>query len=289
MPRDIVQDWSGNDPSFRQWRISLGENTPHLELRFRSGALGESTHVRDRPINNFDALMRCAPGDEPQRTMRATLTERQRVHAALEQLDERLQYVIQAIYFERLSYRQLARRMGISKTYAFKLTRQAEEEMMKLLTQPTWNEAAREAVESLSPVGLAMTDPQAETVIKRKVEQLRAIVNSHQRTDVSLGASLRVIGLCAADMLSERGLWDIDEITALLCRKQHDYGHDNILAFGHIGLAVRCSDKVARWFNLADKSSQAEPAIDALLDMVGYAAISQMLLEDTFKLELEEL
>jgi hypothetical protein len=76
----------------------------------------------------------------------------------------------------------------------------------------------------------------------------------------------------------------------ILVSKQHDYGHDNINAFGQIGVAVRLSDKIARYYNLArrDREAKNEPFTDCLKDMVGYGVISAMLASDTFNLDLAE-
>lgn len=89
--------------------------------------------------------------------------------------------------------------------------------------------------------------------------------------------------------LKEMRLWDPKELGDILVRKQHDYGHDNINAFGQIGIAVRLSDKIARYYNLKDRNTQAlnEPFIDCLKDMVGYGVISAMLAADTFNQQLE--
>ena len=77
------------------------------------------------------------------------------------------------------------------------------------------------------------------------------------------------------------------EIAELLCKKQADYGHDNINAFGEFGLLVRTNDKVARLRNLQGKEGKAEPRIDAWRDIAGYAIIALMIDRDWFKLELE--
>jgi hypothetical protein len=75
----------------------------------------------------------------------------------------------------------------------------------------------------------------------------------------------------------------------LLCRKQHDYGHENIARFGFQGLLVRVHDKVARLENLinSDKSPENESIKDNLLDVIGYCCIGMMLEEGTFLLTLE--
>jgi hypothetical protein len=79
----------------------------------------------------------------------------------------------------------------------------------------------------------------------------------------------------------------LDSIHELLCSKQADYGHDNILAFGDIGICVRMSDKIARIKNLRNKNAMNESLLDSWMDLLGYAVIGLMLLANTFTLELE--
>ena len=79
-----------------------------------------------------------------------------------------------------------------------------------------------------------------------------------------------------------------EEIAELVIAKQHDYGHDNINAFGEFGVLVRTNDKVARLRNLQGKEGVTEPRIDAWKDIVGYGIIALMIDRDWFKLELEE-
>jgi hypothetical protein len=130
----------------------------------------------------------------------------------------------------------------------------------------------------------------ARHLIERKIDLVQFLIREGVVDDARIGEPIRTIGVAAAAMLDNRGMWDVEEMVALLCRKQHDYGHGNILAFGMIGVGVRCSDKVARFINLTDKNAAgtAEPLEDALLDMVGYAVVASMLIADEFKLELEE-
>jgi hypothetical protein len=95
-------------------------------------------------------------------------------------------------------------------------------------------------------------------------------------------------GMEAARGLAELGVWDIESLQDTLVSKQHDYGHDNINAFGIIGVAVRLSDKIARYKNLRNKKNKVpgETIVDTLVDMVGYATIARMLEDGTFQLEL---
>jgi hypothetical protein len=103
-----------------------------------------------------------------------------------------------------------------------------------------------------------------------------------------LGHKMVAMGTLAAAHLDEIGLWNKKEMLELLCRKQHDYGHGNILSFGMIGVAVRMADKVARLANLTSRDIDAvnESLLDTWRDIVGYAVIAGMLLVGTFELEL---
>jgi len=90
----------------------------------------------------------------------------------------------------------------------------------------------------------------------------------------------------------------VSEIAELVIRKQHDYGHGNILAFGETGIIVRMSDKMERIKNFYHKeqaamlqgkklpSAQNEPKIDSFTDMAGYAIIELMIDKGWFELPL---
>jgi hypothetical protein len=97
--------------------------------------------------------------------------------------------------------------------------------------------------------------------------------------------------LLALSVLESKGTPpDYEDLYNLLCRKQHDYGHENINNFGLIGVAVRICDKIARAENLRHRESNAvrnETVIDTYEDIIGYAVIALMLDADTFNLHLE--
>jgi len=80
-------------------------------------------------------------------------------------------------------------------------------------------------------------------------------------------------------------------IAEVVIAKQHDYGHDNILAFREEGLTVRLWDKVARLKNLlwtnTDKPKN-ESIEDTFTDVGGYSIIGLMLSNGTFTNELTE-
>lgn len=78
------------------------------------------------------------------------------------------------------------------------------------------------------------------------------------------------------------------EIAALVCSKQHDYGQGNILAFGEFGVLVRANDKFERLKNLQGKSPTNEAVDDTWMDVAGYALIALMLRRGKFTLPLRE-
>ena len=77
-------------------------------------------------------------------------------------------------------------------------------------------------------------------------------------------------------------------ITALLCRKQRDYGRDAIERFGRDGLIIRVHDKIARLKNLmkTEATPNNESISDTYVDLVGYAAIGMMVERNWFSLPL---
>lgn len=103
-----------------------------------------------------------------------------------------------------------------------------------------------------------------------------------------------ILGSLAAGIAEQRGMPSSitrasTELSELLCRKQRDYGHENIGRFGRQGLLVRVHDKIARLENLS-KSGQDpenESIMDNILDVIGYCCIGMMVEAGTFFYELK--
>ena len=79
-------------------------------------------------------------------------------------------------------------------------------------------------------------------------------------------------------------------VAEIVIAKQHDYGHDNILAIREQGLVVRLWDKINRLKNLLWKSAEPknESIEDTFTDIAGYAIIGLMLANNSFLNRLEE-
>lgn len=69
------------------------------------------------PENEFDALMRCAPGQEPMTSKEELLPLREILADAIDTaLDDRERWVFNAIAIERMSVRELAKQLGETKS-----------------------------------------------------------------------------------------------------------------------------------------------------------------------------
>ena len=80
----------------------------------------------------------------------------------------------------------------------------------------------------------------------------------------------------------------LDKSYSLGIRKNHDYGSQNILKYGIIGLIVRLGDKLARVSTLKNiPNTKAlvtdEQVEDTLLDIINYATYGEMLADEIWE------
>ena len=74
-----------------------------------------------RVTTALEALMQCAPGDEPVAAQDDLYPLREVIEDAIEMLSEREQYIFNAVVVERLSYRALAARLSLSKSQVHRI------------------------------------------------------------------------------------------------------------------------------------------------------------------------
>lgn len=162
----------------------------------------------------------------------------------------------------------------------------------------TWNDGCAQALSELklmkqfSPMGSEnMNEEQTSLALGIISESLGSFVRSRSDNTTLAIAAMSNAALLSLGVLESKGLLpDYEDLYNLLCRKQHDYGHENINNFGLIGVAVRICDKIARAENLRTRESNAvrnETVIDTYEDIIGYAVIALMLDAGTFNLQLE--
>lgn len=223
---------------------------------------------------------------------------REAVYDAIQQLDEGHRFIIEARYVHGMSFSEIATTIGFnSKSSAYDKLKEAEEQLRLVLLDSstirfflgekmdTWNEAAEFEISRISSSLKANYKFNGDLFW----DYARMIADAVRCGDESVIVVYAwYTAIEAARCLETLDEWNPEEILEILVSKQHDYGHDNINAFGQIGIAVRLSDKIARYYNLIrrDREAKNEPFIDCLKDMVGYGVISAMLGVGTFDYEL---
>jgi len=83
----------------------------------------------------------------------------------------------------------------------------------------------------------------------------------------------------------------LENLQILLECKHKDYGTQNLMKFGELGILVRCTDKVERLYNLHKNGGAAlksETSRDTWVDLAGYAVQAILMLDGKFELPMEE-
>ena len=254
--------------------------------------------MKHKPLNEY--TLRSSPSSETEWLMQrgdheeGDMSHIFAVEAAVNNMSESMQEVIRAIYYEQIPYSELGERLGCSKTQAWRKAKQAEAALRAALQGDTvimdrydlfstWDDAAWSVIQSYDQIG-----PRAGDVglIVWCGDKLAAVVRGEAKEFESYMFN-SIANECVAE-LKDRGRWAPADFHMLLCSKQADYGHNNILAFGLTGVAVRIHDKIARLINLKGRAALNEPMLDTWYDLIGYAVIAEMLFQDTFTLNLKE-
>lgn len=253
--------------------------------------------VGDDPI---EILMASINQAEPSR-LSISLSEA--VAEAMGKLGDKERWVLEAVYIWGKSYSEIADMMGYSsKASAHGAVRKAQKQIKAILendyriirllegklrmSDETWADASWRhlRVADRSAMGGSKFMPEMFDVHFRNMGACVKCLDTAKLVDICWSA-----GMEAARGLEAIGEWDTEKMQDTLVSKQHDYGHENINAFGIIGVAVRLSDKIARYNNLVGKRNMVagETLVDTLMDMVGYAVLAKMLDDGTFQLDLE--
>jgi hypothetical protein len=142
----------------------------------------------------------------------------------------------------------------------------------------TWEEAAKAATRGLANLGFFASP----------YDELQYWFKSYKETGIIDFKYMAIAALTAYP--SELTIPEkIDQILLpTIAKKQHDYGHENIIWGGTDGVILRMHDKIARIENLQRRevSAHNESLADSWLDIAGYAVIGLMLENGTFNLSL---
>lgn len=145
----------------------------------------------------------------------------------------------------------------------------------------TWDDSAAVKASDVVAESHQLAQFSRESMAREMVEAAERMVDRPSRQHAIALAGLA----CCIGWFSAEG------ITALLVKKQHDYGHGNILKFGADGVVVRLWDKIARYKNLTKRSTSIpmnESLDDTLMDIIGYSVIWMMIDDNTFVLPLKQ-
>ena len=252
---------------------------------------------KQRPQTIMEALM-LSTSDIIEESVEELQPLREAVAMCIEQLNEQDQFIVNAVNSEFISFDELGKRLGVSKPHAWRLKNNGYARLQQLLTMHplirkkvrvvnTWEQSAAQWV-----MHIASFAEKPKEVDTKKLDSLcnsgRICLFETNETPVSL--LWTEIAIQAIQELRLKNEWDSGEMSTLLARKQHDYGHKNITKFGMQGVLVRLSDKVERLINLKTHKSEAknESLLDTLRDIVGYCVVALMLNDETFTLELGE-
>lgn len=156
----------------------------------------------------------------------------------------------------------------------------------------SWDDGAESAVAHLAAFAaeLHRDDEIFAPIFGALGEYVKGNFHRQQNADAQAVQLMQRAGVAALHVLYESEPFEYNHIVETLIKKQHDYGHRNILTFGLAGVAVRLCDKIARMENLLKRGSEAqnEALTDTYMDIVGYASIALMLEDGSFELELKQ-
>lgn len=160
-------------------------------------------------------------------------------------------------------------------------------------TQGTWGEAARRIVHAIYLLFSSDAPPASPAIgdIKNQFNNLYAFYQNNPGLPLyGHAALLGANTLAAATNEFREHFPGEDEIVETLCRKQSDYGPENVVRFGEMGILVRLHDKIARLENLKTKAGALRPLNETILDnwqdLIGYCAILAMFAAGEFTLPL---
>lgn len=277
-----------------------------LRQKLHRGELFAHDHTsRDmRPATILHALMEQAPGDPLQESVEDTEGLQAAIGYAARCCTAEDTYVLNAICSEQVTFDVLGGRLGVSRTHAWRLYQRALARLRTLLLnqpevrerlnmEPSWQAAAMDALIGIASFEEDWDADNPPYLLADAADDIAECV-SHAVGYLENGKELHAVShmeaaaMSAVAYLRYVGKWSLIKHHALLCSKQHDYGHDNILRFGMFGVVVRMSDKAARLTNLSAGSAapRNESVLDTFFDVIGYAVVARMLKNETFELQL---
>jgi DNA-directed RNA polymerase specialized sigma24 family protein len=109
--------------------------TPYHEITIRGPR---------RPETPLEALMQAAPGEDIRESVEELQPFREAVANCIDKLDAQDRFIIDAVNTEMISLEELGKRLGVTKTHAWRLRNSAMDNLRKIMLQdPTVLERLR--------------------------------------------------------------------------------------------------------------------------------------------------
>lgn len=115
-----------------QWQMSRMSYSDGKEIPFAIDDLIDLLPL-NQPENEWQALMEAPPGVEPEPTKSAVAELVDIVRDCVEILLPQDQYIVHAIAYERTTYEELAKRLGVSPPHAWRLKQIAYQHLAEVL------------------------------------------------------------------------------------------------------------------------------------------------------------
>jgi len=253
----------------------------------------------NRASSNLQALMETAPDGNEMPSLQSSDPIRSIVRKLIEGMSPEDQFAVEALWFEQVTIRDFAHRIGVSKTQAHRIkeklaTRIAalllEETLIQervtmqhpLVVPTTWQQAA---VEALIVIGQNAAHAPEVPSFDKSMSNMEPYVNEgHQAVSIlAVDDAILNIAIRAWLWLTEE---DRDKMVPLIVSRQRKYGTGNIMKFETRGIIIRMSDKIERLRNMGGDFAD-DSVVDAYMDLVGYAVIHWMCAHDYFTLPLD--
>lgn len=158
-----------------------------------------------------------------------------------------------------------------------------------------WDEAAKLCVSSIYTLAKSIEVQTSLQNMQTQLDHLISLINKGVDGEELWILNWRILGATSFIAGQNAGVFPggfnpIDDFSAVLVTKQHDYGPENIARFGRIGLLVRLHDKISRLINLLRRGVEPknESLRDNYMDVINYCAIGMMLEREWFFLDLKE-
>lgn len=296
----VYRPWPAEQPSTPD-ELEIDQRTPRLDL-FETDLTSRDV----RPETVLQALMEAGPGDALAESIEECGVLHEAVRYAADCLSPEDTYILNSIASEGVTYEELSHRLGTSKSQGWRLHQRAVARLRILLLnhppvrerlgmEPTWNAAAMHELIEIAGYDESWPAGTPDYLLADAVVDIGCGIELAKRFLNEEKERLAVHALSEAAEYAVAYLrrideWSLLDMHTLLCGKQQDYGHQNILAFGMMGVVVRASDKAARLKNLTARvgvNPANESLIDTFRDVVGYAVVARMLKAETFELNLE--